>query len=164
MVRSLCPTPVCHSLIHFYPGTHGDLFESDQPPRVALQVAHATTSDPPETMMPAHRVKPMTTTVLDPVNERELQVNVPHNSSKTCTIGGQTLALSATPGDTTNLSIGKLYDKTKHKEVTPDQLTDFVTYATTNVLRKHLNQVSVSATDDTALEHLSFLQNQLMSL
>jgi hypothetical protein len=101
---------------------------------------------------------------LDPEDESGPQDDAPHSSSKTITIGGQTLTLSATPGDTTNLNIGKLYDKTKRHELTPDQLTDFVTFATKNILRKRLNQVSVSATDDNALEHLSFLQNQLTSL
>jgi hypothetical protein len=153
-------TPGAEDLLQDLPLDSGDPLA----PNVDSQPAQAIGSDPPETSPANRRVKFKTPPAFALIDDDEPLVDVPHNSTKTITLGGQTLTLSSEPADTSSLSIGRLYDKTKRGDLTPDQMTDFVTFATKNVLRKRLNQVSVSATDDNALQNLSSLQNQLTSL
>ena len=86
------------------------------------------------------------------------------NALQTLTLGGLTITVAETVGTAELSNVGKLYDKTTRYQLPPDQMTDFRVAATKCVLRKRLAQVSVSATDEGALEHVCNLNTQIQSL
>jgi hypothetical protein len=82
----------------------------------------------------------------------------------TLVLDGLTLRVASSIGTADLSNAGKLYNKLSRDKLPPDQMNDFRVAATKCVLRKRLAQVSVSSTDEGALENVCNLHTQIQSL
>ena len=82
----------------------------------------------------------------------------------TLNFGGRELPILAKPNVDSDAMIGKLYDSTMRTTLTPEQLTEFRNSSTKFVLRKRLNVVSLSDTDEHVLENVSNLELQITAI
>ena len=120
--------------------------------------------DPPSPTPPSPRPRPVPEPSPRPAPG---PVPVPSplaRTARTIILGGRVVPLSATPDAHSDLKIGRLYDCEKRYLLNAEQLTEFRNSSTRFVLRKRLNMVSISDTDDNVLENVSNLELQVTSI